>query len=132
MMPIRTVRLAITTACAVVLVGCASMAPRYERPASPVPSQFHDAPASGSMAAPVASLSWQQVFIDPKLQQVIALALNNNRDLRVAVLNIEKARAEYRIRRADLFPIVSADHSQTKHRNSAADRTSTSPHHSHS
>src|SRR3546814_18526526 len=75
------------------------------------------------MAAPVASLAWQQVFIDPKLQQVIALALNNNRDLRVAVLNIEKARAEYRIRRADLFPSVSADASQTKQRNSAATST---------
>src|SRR3546814_9663324 len=75
------------------------------------------------MAAPVASLAWQQVFIDPKLQQVIALALNNNRDLRVAVLNIEKARAGYRIRRADLFPSVSADASQTKQRNSAATST---------
>src|SRR3546814_11170280 len=123
MMPIRTVRLAITTACAVVLVGCASMAPRYERPASPVPSQFHDAPASGSMAAPVASLAWQQVFIDPKLQPVIALALNKNRDLRVAALKLEKAPPEYSIPRPDPFPSVSADASQPKQRTSAHPRT---------
>src|SRR3546814_20972083 len=65
MMPIRPVRLAITTACAEVLVGCASMAPRYERPQSPVPSTFTAAPATASIAAPLAYLACPQVFIDP-------------------------------------------------------------------
>ena len=61
---------------------------------------------------------WQQLFVDERLRQVIALALNNNRDLRVAMLNIEKARAEYRIQRASLFPAVTATGSHTAQRSS--------------
>lgn len=115
----RCSRLAIASACAVVLAGCVSMAPRYHRPASPVPEQFRDAPAGDSAAVPMASLAWRQAFLDPRLQQVIALALDNNRDLRVAMLNIEKARAEYRIQRADLLPDVNASAAQTAQRSSA-------------
>ena len=115
----RCSRLAIASACAVALAGCVSMAPRYHRPASPVPEQFRDAPAGDSAAVPMASLAWRQVFLDPRLQQVIALALDNNRDLRVAMLNIEKARAEYRIQRADLLPDVNASAAQTAQRSSA-------------
>lgn len=61
---------------------------------------------------------WQQLFVDERLRQVIVLALNNNRDLRVAMLNIEKARAEYRIQRASLFPAVTATGSHTAQRSS--------------
>ncbi|MCC4594581.1 efflux transporter outer membrane subunit [Xanthomonas campestris pv. phormiicola] len=112
-MRVRVPRLALASACAVALAGCASTAPRYQRPAAPVPEQFRDAPAGAAAAAAVAALDWRQVFLDQRLQKVIALALDNNRDLRVAVLNIDKARAEYRIQRADLFPSITASGSQT-------------------
>ena len=74
------------------------------------------APADDTMTA---MPDWQQLFVDERLRQVIALALNNNRDLRVAMLNIEKARAEYRIQRASLFPAVTATGSHTAQRSSS-------------
>ena len=74
------------------------------------------APANDTMTA---MPDWQQLFVDERLRQVIALALNNNRDLRVAMLNIEKARAEYRIQRASLFPAVTATGSHTAQRSSS-------------
>jgi multidrug efflux system outer membrane protein len=57
---------------------------------------------------PLADIPWQEFFVDEKLRKLIALALENNRDLRVAVLNIERSRAQYRIRRSDLFPKIDA------------------------
>lgn len=62
--------------------------------------------ASPEQAIDIANIGWRQVFTDPALQQVIALALENNRDLRVAALNIEVARAQYRVERAALLPAV--------------------------
>jgi multidrug efflux system outer membrane protein len=53
-------------------------------------------------------MAWQRFFTDARLQQLITLALQNNRDLRVSVLNIEQARAAYQIQRADRFPAVNA------------------------
>ncbi|KLD75885.1 multidrug transporter [Xanthomonas hyacinthi] len=88
------------------LAGC-SLMPAYERPAAPVPAQFDGAAAdTGAQtgAVAVADIGWRAVFTDPKLQQVIALALDNNRDLRVAALNIDQAWAQYRVQRADLAP----------------------------
>ena len=61
---------------------------------------------AGQVAA--ADIPWQQFFTDPRLQQVIQLALDNNRDLRVAMLNIEKAQAQYQIQRASQFPELAA------------------------
>lgn len=119
MMRVRS-RLSAMGASVLLLAGCASMAPHYERPASPVPAHFRDAPVGGDAAAPVASLDWQQVFLDRRLRKVIGLALNNNRDLRVAALNIQKARAEYRIQRADLLPGVNAGASETAQRGVSA------------
>ncbi|CAM3809676.1 efflux transporter outer membrane subunit [Castellaniella denitrificans] len=102
------------------LAGCASMAPHYERPAPPVPAHFRDAPAGDAAAAPVATLDWQQVFLDRRLQKTIGLALENNRDLRIAALNIQKARAQYRIQRADLLPGVNAGAGETAQRSVSA------------
>ena len=82
--------------------GC-SFIPTLERPALPVAQSYAAANENtGGVAA--ADLPWQQFFTDPRLQQVIQLALDNNRDLRVAVLNIEKAQAQYQIQRAAQFP----------------------------
>jgi len=96
------------------LSGCASMAPDYSRPAAPVPAAWPEGPAykaetAPAAAKPVADIPWQEFFIDPQLQKLISLALENNRDLRVATLNIERSRAQYQIRRADLLPKVDAN-----------------------
>lgn len=100
---------------ATLVSGCATLAPDYLTPAAPVPAQW----PAGS-AVPVASLptdlGWEQYFTDPKLRQLIALTLLNNRDLRVAGLNIEKARTQYQIQRADLFPSINASGSGTAQR----------------
>ena len=98
------------------LGGCVSLAPHYERPAAPISSQF---PITGlavldpAVVAPVstgpaATIEWQNFFGDPKLKQLLDAALRNNRDLRIAVLNIEQARAQFQIKRADQFPTVNA------------------------
>ncbi len=91
--------------------GC-SFAPVYERPAAPVASSFAGLAGSGpENSAPAVSggsLAWQAFFADAELQRLIALALDNNRDLRVAVLNIDQARAQLQIRRADQFPTLGA------------------------
>lgn len=92
--------------------GC-TMAPGYTRPDSPVPADWPSGPAYGDSAAQpdakvVAGIRWQEFFINEQLQKLIGLALDNNRDLRVAVLNIERSRAQYQIQRSDLFPQVDA------------------------
>lgn len=53
-------------------------------------------------------MAWSDYFTDPRLQQLIRIALENNRDLRVAALNVEKARAQFQIERAAIFPSVGA------------------------
>jgi len=93
------------------LAGCATMAPKYSRPAAPVPAAWPTGPAYKKSAAKpgdpmVAEVPWREFFIAPQLQKVIELTLANNRDLRVAALNIGKARAMYRIQRAKLFPQI--------------------------
>ncbi len=95
------------------LTGCASMAPTYARPEAPVPSEWPAGPAykEGSVKPgerAVADITWQEFFIDAQLQKLIALALENNRDLRIAALNIERSQALYQVQRADLLPTVNA------------------------
>jgi outer membrane protein, multidrug efflux system len=97
---------------AVFLSGC-TMIPKYERPPAPVPAAWPSGPAYKQAASmqnvPLAAgLKWRQFFTDERLQQVIEAALYNNRDLRVAALNVERARALYRIQRAELLPTVDA------------------------
>jgi len=92
------------------MLGGCSLIPEYQRPEAPVPAQF---PQNGiyrlAQAGTVAiTPDWRQLFHDPALQQLIGDALANNRDLRVAALNVEAFQAQYRIQRADLFPAVSA------------------------
>ena len=101
-----SLQIAAPLALALALGGCMSLAPTYQRPAAPVAPAFPDMPAAGGEAA--VAIEWQRFFADARLRQLIDLALINNRDLRVAILNIEQARAQYRIRRADQLPTVSA------------------------
>jgi multidrug efflux system outer membrane protein len=86
------------------LLGACTLEPNYHRPASPVPP-LEGGTAGGTAAADV---GWHEFFPDPQLQQLIALALANNRDLRVAALNVQSAQAQYRIQRAQLFPTIDA------------------------
>jgi multidrug efflux system outer membrane protein len=91
----------IALAAAAVLSGC-SLIPNYERPAAPVPAAYTQAAAEGASSA----IAWRDYFTDPRLQQLIDLALVNNRDLRIATLNLEQARAQFQIQRSALFPSV--------------------------
>jgi multidrug efflux system outer membrane protein len=97
--------LAVAAAAALLLSGC-SMIPAYERPAAPVPGTFQAGPSGPAGAAAAAQVPWKDYFADPRLQALISAALANNRDLRVAALNIEQARAQFQVRRADQFPSV--------------------------
>jgi outer membrane protein, multidrug efflux system len=87
------------------LTAC-TMTPRLEKPAAPVAAEFEQGDAAD--AGPASDIGWREFFPDPELQDLIARALNNNRDLRIATLNVEAARAQYRIRRADLVPAIDA------------------------
>ncbi len=94
---------------------------QIQPPQAPVPSAWPQGEAykeaSGdSSARSAADIPWQDFFVDEKLRKLVALALENNRDLRVAVLNIEKSRAQYRIKRADLLPKIDAEGSATYQR----------------
>lgn len=92
------------------LAGC-SLAPKYERPEAPVPSQFpggQSTPAdqSGATQAYTSDLGWDTFFTDAHLKALIRLALVNNRDLRIAVQRVEEARAQYGVVDSDRFPTI--------------------------
>ena len=100
-------------ALALVMAGCVNLAPKYERPAAPVAGAFPTVEGTVSSGNAVANeapaaITWQRFFTDARLQQLITLALANNRDLRVSILNIEAARAQYQIQRSNQFPAVNA------------------------
>lgn len=100
-LPLRS----LTLVAAAVLAGCVNLAPDYQAPALPVPQTL---PSANVEAATPLDAGWRDFFVEPKLRAVIELALANNRDLRVAALNIERARAQYGIARAGLFPTIDA------------------------
>ena len=119
-----------------VLAGC-TMEPWYHRPAAPVSQTFPQGGvyatqpgAAGAAAQPgqrgeagrsangaaATEIGWRDFFVDPRLQELVAIALKNNRDLRVSVLNIDAARAQYQITRAELFPTINAVGTETRTR----------------
>jgi len=96
-------------------LSACTMIPNYERPALPVAAEFPGTTAnSGDLAA--ADLAWRDFFKDERLKQLIEIALANNRDLRVAALNVEQSRAQYRITRASSFPALDASVDLTRQR----------------
>jgi len=130
----------IVAAIAVGAAGC-TLEPKYERPAAPVAASFptggiYDAqPGPRRDAArehpanqqPATSIGWRDFLADGRLQRLVEIALLNNRDLRVAVMNIEAAQAQYQITRSSLFPQVSAAANETRSRTlSALGRPTTS------
>lgn len=109
---------ALMVALAASALGACSMMPAYERPVAPVPASL---PQTQQSAGPVSaqavdSAAWADYFADERLRGVIALALDNNRDLRIAALNIERARAQYGIQRADLLPSIAVSGGQSAQR----------------
>ena len=97
------------------LAGC-SLAPTYERPEAPVSAAYPDGAAYTSprvtqgtdVQGPVADIGWRDFYSDPLLQNLISMALTANRDLRVAALSVEEARAQYRIQRSEVLPSLGA------------------------
>jgi multidrug efflux system outer membrane protein len=133
-MSTKTIRL---LAAPLFLLTACTLAPDYRRPDAPIPGSYPgvvtavptrsgvlDAAPAAPVAVPVATpvaaaqLGWREFLHDARLQHLIALALQNNRDLRVAVLNIASARAQYGIERAALFPTLSATASAGRGRGS--------------
>ena len=103
---------------AMMALSACSLTPEYKRPELAVPGQLPadgaSAPAQGEAAANVAELPWATYFPDTRLQGLIQRALANNRDLRVAVLNIDALRAAYQVQNADRFPTLNASVSGTR------------------
>ena len=111
---IRMLKPVALAASLVTLLSACSLVPTYQRPASPVPEQWSTGDASGTPAtAAPALVNWETYFPDARLQSLIRASLANNRDLRVAVLNIEQTRAQYQIQRSALFPQVGVSVSGT-------------------
>jgi multidrug efflux system outer membrane protein len=122
---------------ALLLAAACTLAPRYRRPEAPVAPEFPAGTAAadpviatslgaGAAASPgvaAADLGWRDVFGDERLRALVTLALRNNRDLRIAALNVEQVQAQYRIQRAALLPSVSAAGSLTR-QELAADQSS--------
>ncbi len=104
----QVVSLRVSVLAGTLLAGC-TLAPAYHRPDLPVPSAYPitgDASDQSAISAP--DIGWREFFADERLQALIAMALDNNRDLRVALLNVENARAQYRIQRSQVLPTLNA------------------------
>jgi multidrug efflux system outer membrane protein len=109
--PVRTLCVALAAAFA----AACTLAPNYERPELPVPSAW-PSPSPAATGTVVSDLPWRDYFADPRLREIIEIALANNRDLRIAALNIERARAMYRVQRADIFPALNLSGGQNAQR----------------
>ncbi|MFL6620896.1 MAG: efflux transporter outer membrane subunit, partial [Povalibacter sp.] len=108
----RAVRSAVIATLALAASGCINLAPRYQRPEMPVEPEWHspsETPGAQQQEGnAAATLAWREFFQSEKLRGVIDLALQNNRDLRIAALNVERTQALYRIQRAERVPNVDA------------------------
>lgn len=98
---------------ALALAGCATLQPAVPAADAQLDGQWPVAEA-GSGSSAVADVAWSEFFADPRLSQLVGMALDNNRDLRVALLNVERARAQYRIQRADRVPSLGVGASLTR------------------
>jgi outer membrane protein, multidrug efflux system len=110
----------LTAALAAGLAGCVNLAPDYARPQAPVPAAFNQASAGAAKI----DVGWHEFFSDQRLREVIELTLANNRDLRIAAANIEQARAQYRVQRADRLPAIDATGDATRQRTASTGTTS--------
>lgn len=114
----RRFPLHLLAASVIALTGC-SMAPVYERPTAPIPTAWStvgEAAATNAQPSSAASLDWQTFVADESLRKLVELALSNNLDLRHTLLNVEAARAQYRVQRADRLPGIDAQGSGSRQR----------------
>ena len=111
------IRKVLVTALLLSTAAC-SMNPKLDKPAPPVAPIYSGASAQEEPSA--AAIDWRDMFRDPRLQQLITLALDNNRDLRITALNVEAARAQFRIQRGAQLPQIDANGGYTRQRTSAA------------
>ncbi len=124
MRKIQTLSLATLSTLATLLLssGC-TLAPEYIRPKDPVPAEWPQGDAYKKLQEEameqVAGISWQDFFTDAKLRKVIKRALKNNRDLRIAALNVERAQAVYGVHRTGIYPSVGGSGKMDKQRFSA-------------
>jgi outer membrane protein, multidrug efflux system len=125
--PAVTVAPLLTLTLALLLSGCVNLAPDYQQPVAPVATSWNQSGAADAGAGKedknkvaADSIGWRNFFLDERLRSVIGQALENNRDLRVAALNVEHARAEYRITDADRYPAISATGTATATRTPAS------------
>ncbi len=101
-------RLSISTV--FILAGCVSLVPEYQRPALPVPQQFSLSRNGLTPAMPgYQDTGWRRFFVDPQVAGLIAEALKNNRDIKMAALKVEEARAQFNVTDADRYPQLNAD-----------------------
>jgi multidrug efflux system outer membrane protein len=110
----KLTKLTLSLLAAGVMTGC-TLAPTYHRPDAPVATTYPAEAKAGDATA----IGWRDLFTDPRLQVLIATALENNRDLRVAALNVEATRAQYQIQRADQLPNLNATATATRGRTPA-------------
>ena len=102
----------------VMLLSACNLAPKYVRPIAPVPAALPEGEAYAAQpATETPGLPWTQLVTDPKLKTVIDRALANNRDLRATLASVLSARAQYRVQRADLLPVITAEGGATFRRN---------------
>ena len=113
-------------ALALALAGC-NLAPEYQRPDAPIPGEWPASAAATGQGKALAETGWQDFFADARLKQVVELALRNNRDLRVAVLNIEKARTQYQISSASQYPAINATGAESAQRLAASQSSTRQP-----
>ncbi len=104
--PLIVAALALALCATALLPGC-TLAPAYHRPDAPIPSTYGNM-ASENGAEGSQNLPWKGFITDSVIRELVELALHNNRDLRIAMLNIERTRGMFRIQAADLLPTISA------------------------
>jgi len=99
-------RLLVLAGASLALAAC-TMIPPYERPEAPVPADWSGPaiePAPAPTPLPASEIPWREALTDRRLRSVVELALANNRDLRVAALNVDRVRSLYQIQRSELYP----------------------------
>ena len=94
----------VTTLVVALLTGACSLVPRLDPVSASVSAKF----PGKTVGAVSADIAWQKFFTDPRLRKLVEASLANNRDLRIATLNVEQARAQYSISRSELFPSTNA------------------------
>jgi multidrug efflux system outer membrane protein len=101
------------------LLSACSLTPPLVKPAAPIPAAYAEASAPGS-GDTAADLGWRQMLLDVRLQRLVDIALENNRDLRVASLNVEAVRAQYQIQDAGRYPAIGINGGGTRQRGADA------------